>query len=133
MTLTEFVPGQIWIKDYPIRYAGCRFDARMTVLKISDTQLMLHSPSEIDPATKQAISALGDVACIVAPGPYRYFHVGPAQEYQVGWNDRLAARRSLEAFLAWDFEAIVMAHGDLITDGARETAVRAWRAILNGA
>jgi hypothetical protein len=27
MSLTEFVPNQIWLKEYPIHYAGCDFNA----------------------------------------------------------------------------------------------------------
>jgi hypothetical protein len=46
MQLTEFVPGQIWVQEYPIQFAGCDFNSRMTVMKISDTELMLHSPCE---------------------------------------------------------------------------------------
>jgi len=79
MPLTELVPGQIWVQEYPIHFAGCDFNARMTVIKISDTRLMLHSPCEIDSATKEAISALGDVVCIVAPGTYHHIHVSSAQ------------------------------------------------------
>ncbi len=227
MTLREYVPGQIWLQDYPIHYAGCDFDARMTVLRLSDGRLMIHSPSEIGGETKQAIAALGPVAFIVAPGTYHYFHVAscqaafpdadtyicpgierkcpelhfdwilgdradpawesdldqvlvrgnrfiwetaflhkpsktlvlvdlienigddtpntnwvlklwwktvlqmwntpkPAPEYQLGWKDKAAAKRSLERILEWDFERIVIAHGDLIEADAKEVARQAW-------
>ena len=79
MTLTEFVPGQIWLHDYPIHFAGCDFDARMAVVRISDKDLMVHSPCEIDSAMKDAILALGNVACIVAPGTYHHFYISSAQ------------------------------------------------------
>ena len=39
----------------------------------------LHLPCEIDDSTKEAISALGEVAYIVAPGSYHYFHIPSAQ------------------------------------------------------
>ena len=78
MPLTEYVPDQIWLQDYPIHYAGCDFDARMAVIRVSDAELMLHSPCGIDSATKAEISAIGDVACIVAPGSY-HFYVPSAQ------------------------------------------------------
>ena len=232
MALTEFVPGSIWLQEYPIDYAGCDFNARMTVIKLTDSRLVLHSPCEIDAETKAAISALGDVACIVAPGSYHYFHVAsaqaafpdaetyicpgverkqpeldfdwllgdrppalwdgvldqvlvrgnkhiwevaffhrpsktlllvdlienitdqtpnvnwvlkfwwklvfhmwnrpkPAPEYQMGWKDKAAARKSLEKMLQWDFDKIILAHGDLIEADAKERAMEAWAVPLS--
>jgi len=232
MPLAEFVAGQMWLQEYPIHFAGCDFNARMTVIRISDTKLMLHSPCEIDSATKEAILALGDVACIVAPGSYHYFHIAsaqaafpdadtyicpgierkrpdidfdwflgdrppelwmgtldqvlvrgnkyiwevaffhrpsktlmlvdlienftdqtpdvnwllklwwkavfhmwdnpkPAPEYQMGWKDKVAASTSLQKILQWDFDKIILAHGDLIETDAKETALRAWKAPLS--
>ena len=32
--LQELVAGQIWLNEYPIRYSGARFNARMTVLRL---------------------------------------------------------------------------------------------------
>lgn len=228
MSLVEYVPDQLWLQDYPIRFAGCDFDARMAVIRISETELMLHSPCEIDSATKRAISALGDVAFIVAPGTYHHLHVPsaqaafpdaetyicpgverkrpeldfdwilgdrppdtwadnldqvlvrgnkliwevaffhkpskaliltdlienftdetpnvnwvlmlwwkavfrmwnnpkPAPEYQMGWRDKSAARKSLLRILEWDFDRIILAHGDLIETNAKERAVEAWK------
>lgn len=231
MELEEFVAGQIWCKEYPIHYAGCDFNARMSVVRVSDSELLLHSPCEIDGPTKEAISALGNVTCIVAPGSYHYFYVGsaqaafpeadtyicpgierkcpeinfdwfladrppevwvgtldqvlvrgnkyiwevaffhkpsrtlllvdlienftdqtpdvnwqlklwwktvfhmwnhpkPAPEYQLGWKNKTAARKSLQRILQWDFERIVIAHGDLIETDAKATALDAWRVPL---
>ena len=50
----------------------------------------------------------------------------PAPEYQLGWKDKVAARASFEAILAWDFDRIVLSHGDNITQGAKEMARNAW-------
>lgn len=54
----------------------------------------------------------------------------PAPEYRFAWKDRQAARESLQRILAWDFERIVISHGDLIERGAKDVARRAWRRIL---
>jgi hypothetical protein len=56
----------------------------------------------------------------------------PAPEYQMGWNDRQAAAKSLRRILAWDFQQIVLSHGDLIQSDAREVAIIAWSGILDG-
>ena len=50
----------------------------------------------------------------------------PAPEYQMGWKDKAAAKRSLERILEWDFERIVIAHGDNIEAGAKAVARQAW-------
>ncbi|MEO6138441.1 MAG: DUF4336 domain-containing protein [Luteimonas sp.] len=54
-----------------------------------------------------------------------------APEYRiVGWNDRAAARRALERILAWDFQRVVIAHGELIQCNAKDVLRRAWRNVL---
>ena len=234
MPLSEYVTDQIWLQDYPIHFAGCDFDARMAVIRVSETELMLHSPCEIDAETKAAISALGNVAYIVAPGTYHHLYVPsaqaafpdaetyicpgierkrpeldfdwilgdkspdawddvldqalvrgtkhiwevafyhrpsktlllvdlienftdqtpnvnwvlmlwwkvvfrmwnnpkPAPEYQMGWRDKAAAAKSLSKILEWDFDRIILSHGDLIETGAKEQALQAWRKPLSAA
>ena len=54
MTLIKFAPN-IYIKDYPIKYAGCHFNSRMTIVKLSTGQLWIHSPCEITPQLKSEI------------------------------------------------------------------------------
>ncbi|NQV47801.1 MAG: hypothetical protein HQ504_08470 [Rhodospirillaceae bacterium] len=54
----------------------------------------------------------------------------PAPEYQMGWKDKAAAKQSLERMLAWNFERIIIAHGDLIDSDAKSVAMSAWRSIL---
>ncbi|HEX3594467.1 MAG TPA: DUF4336 domain-containing protein [Polyangiaceae bacterium] len=59
---------------------------------------------------------------------FRMWNVpAPAPEYRVGWRDRAEARAALEKIVAWDFERIVLAHGELIEHDARAAAQRAWR------
>ena len=53
----------------------------------------------------------------------------PAPEYRFGWRDRDAVRSALERVLAWDFERIVLAHGALVDDNAKDVARRAWKAV----
>jgi hypothetical protein len=231
--LTEYVPDQIWLKEYPVRFGWMDFNARMTVVRLGDGRLLLHSPCEIDAALKAEIEALGPVAFILAPGDFHHLHVPscqqafpgaathicpgvekkqpglafeallgdapdpgwaadldqvlihgnriigeaaffhrhsrtlilvdlienygdysgqvdrllqfwwkfvfrmwnrpkPAPEYQLGWKDKAAARKSLEKILAWDFERIVISHGDLIEKDARQVARTAWQQVLGG-
>lgn len=227
MQLSQFSKDQIWTVDYPIKYAGCRFNARMSIIRLDDRKLLLHSPCSIDADMAKAISRLGEVSYIVAPGSFHHMYVAqaqgrypsaetyicpgierkvpslrfdwilgtrspavwtdtidqalirgsrymwevamlhkpsktlllvdaienftdqtanvnwqvkawwklvfrmwnqprPAPEYQLGWKDRSAARASLNGILEWDFDKIVLSHGDNIIDNAKETARQAW-------
>jgi len=202
--------------------------ARMTVIRLDDGRLMLHSPCEIDDHMRRALVELGEVAYIVAPGTFHHLHVAsaqaafaeaetficpgiegkrpemhfdwrlgdtapaawagqldqvlvrgnrwiwevaffhrrtrtlilvdliekftdatpnvdwklklwwkvvfrmwntakPAPEYQLGWSDRKAARTSLRRILQWDFDRVVVAHGDLIETDGRQVVEKAWR------
>lgn len=231
--LTEFIPGRIWLCDYPVRYAGSRFLARMTVLRLNSGKLLLHSPCEIDSALAAELSNLGEVAHIVAPGTYHYLHVpscqarfpeaqtylcpgvetkrpdlqfdwilgprpplewaeeldqvlirgtrfisevaffdrvsrtlllvdlienigddtpgtdwvlrfwwkaitrmwnrpAPAPEYQLGWGRRDLVAAALARILEWDFDRVIISHGDLIDVDAKAVVERAWEKPLRG-
>ncbi|MBR9652572.1 hypothetical protein [Thalassovita aquimarina] len=52
-------------------------------------------------------------------------------DYQLGWNDRKAAKASLQRILDWDFERIIIAHGDNIDSNAKAVARRAWKRPLS--
>ena len=57
-----------------------------------------------------------------------------APEYRlVGWKDGATARAALERVLAWDFERVVIAHGDLIESNAKAVLRQAWRVTLGAA
>ena len=51
----------------------------------------------------------------------------PAPEYQMGWSDKAAAKKSLEKILAWDFDRVVLAHGENLENDAKEILREAWR------
>jgi hypothetical protein len=57
----------------------------------------------------------------------------PAPELRWLTRDRTAARRALETILAWDFDRMVIAHGELIEGGAKDAIREAWRFVLDGA
>ena len=221
------------MKEYPVRYSGCTFPGRMTVVLLSDGRILIHSPCSIDPETKAGIENLGPVAFIVAPGNYHHLHVPscqaafpaaktficpgietkrpdlvfdgvlqdtpeegwatdfeqtvmrgcrfmwevaffhrpsrtlilvdlienigdstpdtnrllrffwkyvfrmwnvpkPAPEYQMGWKDKRAARRSLHRILGWQFDKVIIAHGEPLVELARDAVEGAWRSVLRG-
>ena len=48
----------------------------------------------------------------------------------MGWKDKKAAGKSLRRILDWDFERIILAHGDLVEENPKETLVAAWKGLL---
>lgn len=227
MNLVEHTPGSLWFADYPVHYSGTHFSARMTVIRLADGRLILHSPCDIDEDSAARLKELGNPAIIVAPGSYHYLHVPsaqrafpeaethicpgierkcpeltfdwflsdtapeawagtleqclvrgtrfmwevaffhkpsktlilvdlienigdetpgtdwmlklwwkgvfhmwntpkPAPEYQLGWKDKKAAKACLERILEWDFERIIIAHGQNIDTNAKQAAREAW-------
>lgn len=77
-SLHEVVPDQIWVQEGPVRFAGVQVLTRMTVLRCRDG-LLLHSPVEIDDATRSAIEQLGPVRAIIAPSTTHHLFVPSAQ------------------------------------------------------
>ena len=56
----------------------------------------------------------------------------PAPEYPFGWKDEEAARESFQRILEWNFNKIIIAHGDLLEEDATEALVAAWKRPLAG-
>ena len=54
----------------------------------------------------------------------------PAPELRWLTRDRAAARRAIEQILAWDFDRMVIAHGELFERGAKDALREAWRFVL---
>jgi hypothetical protein len=230
-TLEVFAPGELWLREYPVRLGGARFNARMTLIRLANGELLVHSPCAFDPALAAEVAALGPVTAIIAPGNFHSLHVPscqaafpgaetyicpgverrakglefdcvlgdeapprwagelsqvalegtrlmrevaffhrssrtlilvdlvenftpatpgtnlllrllfrsvgmwnrpvPAPEYRFGWGDKARVREGLERILAWDFERVILAHGDVIARDGKQVVARAWRAILH--
>lgn len=64
---------ELWVADGPrIRFYGMPFPTRMTVVRLADGGLWLHSPVEPTPALQAALATLGTVRHLVAPNWIHY-------------------------------------------------------------
>lgn len=207
----------LWVAERPQRFYGLEVGTRMTVIRLADGSLLLHSPVALDADLRRALDAIGRVRFAVAPNRVHHLYAGgvaeayPEARLWVGpglekkrpdlvfegvlgdeapaeWKgqvdqlffrgrpfenevvflhrasrtlilcdlafnfgpsaaaatrllmrlirsygrfgptkldpllirDRRAARESLERILAWDFDRVVIAHGDVLESGGRE-------------
>ena len=54
----------------------------------------------------------------------------PAAEYRIAWGDKAQVRQAMQRILAWDFDRVILSHGDLITRDAKPIVAQAWRKLL---
>jgi hypothetical protein len=216
----------LWVEERPQRFYGLEVGTRMTVMRLGDGSLLLHSPVALGAALRAELDARGPVRHAVAPNRVHHLYAGEVarvypqarlwvapglerkrpdlafegvlgDEAPAAWKgqvdqvffrgrpfenevvflhrasrtlllcdlafnfgprahpatrvlmrlirsygrfgpsrldpllirDRAAARASLERILAWDFDRVVVAHGDVLERGGRE-ALRAGYAWL---
>ncbi len=230
--IDEYVPETIYLVEYEIHFGGTDLFSRMTIVRLNDGKLWLHSACKLDAHLKSEIDQLGEVAYIIAPGNFHHLYVSdlqadypnaetflcpglekkrtdlsfdwilgnrpdprweldfeqvviqgthiinevaflhkptrtlilvdllenigddykheaglllrfwwkvvfhmwnnpkPAPEYQLGWGDKEIVRKGLEKILSWDFERIIIAHGNLIEMDAKVVVIKAWQNVL---
>jgi hypothetical protein len=219
----------LWVAERRQTFYGLEVGTRMTVIRLAEGGLLLHSPVALDAALSAELDALGPVRFVVAPNrvhhlyagrvaetypdarlwiapgldrkrpdldyvavlgdeapaewrgqvdqvffrgrPYEnevvFFHrasrtlllcdlafnFGPGAALPTRWlmrllrsygrfgpstldpwliRDRAAARASLARILAWDFDRVVVAHGDVLERGGREALGHGYRWLLAG-
>lgn len=74
------IAEDLWGVQAPFRVAGIRLGSRMTVIRLRDGTLALHSPVAIDEATRREIEALGRVSAVIAPSKVHHLFVKPICE-----------------------------------------------------
>jgi hypothetical protein len=74
-SLTLLAPD-LWVATRPLPLPVGDIGTRMTVVRLPDGGLFLHSPVRLDAATKDALDAIGPVRCVVAPSKVHHFFAG---------------------------------------------------------
>lgn len=73
--LTPFA-DDVWIDTRPGTFFGMPCGNRMTVVRLADGGLFVHSPLGLDDATRREVAALGAVRAVVAPSLFHHLYVG---------------------------------------------------------
>ena len=70
------VAQDIWHQQHALSVIGIRVTSRMTVVRLGDGRLWLHSPIPVSPDLLGELASLGQVAFIVAPNRFHHLYVG---------------------------------------------------------
>ena len=96
------IAEDLWVEARRLRFAGVQTGTRMTVVRLADGGLFVHSPVSLDGETREAIDALGPVKALVAPSRLHHLYIG---EWSQAYGDAvLCASPGLErkrADLTW--------------------------------
>ena len=72
----------LWVEERPQSFYGLEVGTRMTVMRLADGSLFLHSPVTLDPRLCNELDALGAVRYAVAPNRFHHLYAGEvAKEY----------------------------------------------------
>ncbi len=78
LDVPKSVTEGVWVVDSgPQKVLGLQLPIRMTVLRLRDGGLWLHSPVRHTPALQAAVTALGPIRHLVAPDTAHWTHVSP--------------------------------------------------------
>lgn len=82
MSLHCLVPGQIWHAQQPLKFGPLAISTRMTVVRLADGSLFVHSPISPTPDLIDALAVLGEVRYVVAPNRSHHLFFLPFLETQ---------------------------------------------------
>lgn len=71
--------ADLWIDDAPLRFGGLQMGSRMTLIRLPDGRLLLHSPVTATPERLEAVRGRGPVAYLVAPNKLHHLSVADWQ------------------------------------------------------
>jgi hypothetical protein len=73
--LTPLAEG-VWLATAPVRILGMPLTTTMTVLRLGDGTLVVHSPVPLTPDLRAAVEAIGTVAHLYAPNTFHHLSLG---------------------------------------------------------
>jgi hypothetical protein len=74
-TLTPLGEG-IWTSTVPVQFIGLHLTATMTIVRLGNGSLLLHSPAAMSPGLRRAVDQIGPVAHLYSPNTFHHLHLG---------------------------------------------------------
>ncbi len=75
--LREVSSGRLWVAETPLRFFGLEVGTRMSVVRLSNGDLWLHSPVELTGRLRRELDRLGPVRFVVCPNRMHHVFVEP--------------------------------------------------------
>jgi hypothetical protein len=69
------IDTDLWVAERAHRYLGVQIEIRMTVIKLADGTLFVHSPVRLDEGTRASLDKLGPVRQVVAPNRFHHLFI----------------------------------------------------------
>jgi hypothetical protein len=110
----ENLASNLWVVDQPDFSTGlAKSGTRMTVIRLANGSLFLHSPTKLNDETKRGLEAIGEVRAVVAPSRAHHLFVA---DYIKAWpGAKLYGPPGLVGEIR-DFRARLGARSDLTLD-----------------
>ena len=70
------VATDLWVTERSQRFYGIEMGTRMSVVRLADGGIFVHSPVRLDATTRLDLDALGPLRAVVAPNKYHHLYVG---------------------------------------------------------
>jgi hypothetical protein len=80
MTLPRHLADSLWIVDGPVVRWFLPFPTRMTIVRLSDGGLFVHSPIALDDALRRAVEALGQPRFLASPNKLHHLFLSQWQQ-----------------------------------------------------
>jgi hypothetical protein len=74
--MLEPLADRVWVRSVPHAFLGLQLGTRMTVVRLPDGGLWVHSPVALTPELKETLDALGPVRHVVCPNLYHHVYAG---------------------------------------------------------
>jgi hypothetical protein len=75
MTLLLAVAPELWSVARPLRFLGVETGCRMTIVRLRDGGLFVHSPIGLEDGLREQVDGLGPVEAVVAPSLFHHLSV----------------------------------------------------------
>ncbi|MBV8451758.1 MAG: DUF4336 domain-containing protein [Deltaproteobacteria bacterium] len=74
------IADDLWVAEQPLRYLGVALTTRMTIVRLADGALMVHSPIHLTNELRAATARAGRVRFIVAPNRFHHLSIADWQK-----------------------------------------------------
>jgi len=74
------IANDLWVAEQPLRYLGVALTTRMTIVRLADGSLLVHSPIRPTDELRSATASTGRVRYIVAPNRFHHLFVADWQK-----------------------------------------------------